>query len=332
MTERLAVVAMGFWHVHAPEYAAYAAEHPRTRLVAVWDDDIERGTEAARNLGVPFEPDMRRALALADAITLTSATTRHTEIALAAVDAGIHVFAEKLLAPTVAECTAILDRGAETGARVQVSLPRLYDGSTTTIVDTIASGVLGRISYARVRLSHHGATDGWLTDRFFDPAEAVGGALTDLGCHPVYLTQLFLGLDVSTVSATYGRLTQRRVEDNAVVTLGYEDGRIGVCETGFVTHADPFSIEVHGTDAALRFAEGDPTVTLTQPGGVHTPLPIAGDSTSAFDQWVDHIVAGTSATDNLTRAVALTDVVSAANDAASTGTTRHLNARLRHHL
>jgi predicted dehydrogenase len=326
MTEPFEVVAMGFWHVHAPEYAAYAAEHPNTRLIAVWDDDIERGREAARTFGVPFEPDKERALALADAITLTAATTQHTQIALAAVDAGIHVFAEKLLAPTVAECTAILERAAETGARVQVSLPRLYHGSTNTIVDAIASGMLGRVSYARVRLSHHGATDGWLTGRFFDPAEAIGGALTDLGCHPVYLTQLFLGLDVSTVSATYGYVTRRGVEDNAVVTLGYEDGRIGVCETGFVTHADPFSIEVHGTDAALRFAEGDAAVTLTQPGAVHTALPIAADSTSAFDQWVDHIVAGTTATDNLTRAVALTGVVSAANDAASTSTTRRLNA------
>ena len=30
---------------------------------------------------------------------------------------------------------------------------------------------------------------------------AVGGALSDLGCHPVYLTQLILGTSPATVSA-----------------------------------------------------------------------------------------------------------------------------------
>jgi predicted dehydrogenase len=81
---------------------------------------------------------------------------------------------------------------------------------------------------------------------FYDPADAVGGALSDLGCHPVYLTQLFLGARPATVSATYASFTKRQVEDQAVVTLGYPGGAIGVIETGFLSR-DPFTIKMRGT-------------------------------------------------------------------------------------
>ena len=80
----------------------------------------------------------------------------------------------------------------------------------------------------------------------------MGGALSDLGCHPVYLTQLFLGALPASVSATYASFTKRQVEDQAVVTLGYPGGAIGVVETGFLSR-DPFTIEMHGTRASLAY-------------------------------------------------------------------------------
>ena len=119
--------------------------------------------------------------------------------------------------------------------------------------DVLAAGTLGRLTYARVRLSHDGATAGWLPERFFEPATAIGGALTDLGCHPVYLVQRFLGAEPETVTATYRAFTGRALEDHAVVTLGYGDGRIGVIEAGFVS-ADGYTVELYGTEASLTYA------------------------------------------------------------------------------
>ena len=55
---------------------------------------------------------------------------------------------------------------------------------------------LGRLTLVRVRLAHDGALgDGWLPEHFYDPAATAGGALIDLGCHPMYLARLFLGRD-----------------------------------------------------------------------------------------------------------------------------------------
>jgi predicted dehydrogenase len=208
-----------------------------------------------------------------------------------------------------------------------VSLPRLYHGYTQTVREVVDSGVLGEISYGRVRLSHAGAVGlpdrpAWLPDRFFDPAAAIGGALTDLGCHPVYLVQLFLGAFPDTVSATYRSLTRRAVEDHAVVTVGYADQRIGVIEAGFVSD-DKFSIEILGSKGWVTYRQVDGAVRAGGPafGGQPQTLPIRPDLPSAFDQWVGHVVHGTRADDNIERAVELTRLVVAANEAAATGST-----------
>jgi predicted dehydrogenase len=327
------VAALGLWHVHARDYCAAAMSHPGTELVAVWDDDDMRGRAGAADFDVRFEAEINRVLdSDVDGVIVTAPTSRHRDVALAAAAARKHIFTEKLLAPTVDEAVEIVDAVDAHGVCLVVSLPRLYAGYTSTVREVIDDGSLGELSYARVRLSHAGAIDRpggpWLPDRFFDPAEAVGGALTDLGCHPAYLIQLFLGSMPETVSATYKSLTGRAVEDHAVVTLGYADQRIGVVEAGFVSD-DKFSIEIAGSDGWLRYRPsdgGDPAHAPVYAGGPAfgpspQALPLQPDAPSPFEQWVEHIVGGSRADDNIARAVELTRLVVAANEAAVSGST-----------
>jgi 1,5-anhydro-D-fructose reductase (1,5-anhydro-D-mannitol-forming) len=326
----LRVAVLGYWHVHADDYASSVRAHPGTDLVGVWDDDAERGREAAERLGVPFVDDLTALLSggsaagRVDGVTVTTSTVAHREVIGAAVSAGVHVFTEKLLAPTVAECTALLAEAESTGAVVVVSLPRLYEGYTAAVREVVESGRLGRVTYARVRLSHEGAVTGWLPDRFFDPEPSVGGALTDLGCHPVYLVQLLLGARPDSVTATYGSVTGRAVEDNAVVVASYPGGAIGVAEASF-SSPTPFTIDVFGTEGTVSWTDAPRRLTATgaafrgedDDGGAPVQLPVPEDSPGAFAQWVDHITAGTRADDNTARAVELTRFVVAANRAAA---------------
>ncbi len=320
-TNPLRVAVVGAWHVHAGDYARRTLEHPDTELVAVWDDDGERGAALATDVGAAFTDDLDALLARSDvdAVTVTTETSVHRDVIGRAIAAGKHVFTEKLLAPTVEEAEQILAAARDTGRQVVVSLPRLYHGYTTAIADVLDSGELGRLTYARVRLSHDGATAGWLPERFFDPATAIGGALTDLGCHPVYLVQRILGSSPATVAATYRSLTGRAVDDHAVVTVGYDDGAIGVIEAGFVS-ANPFTIEVFGTEGSLTYSDATGELLLSDAKGRNWhAAPVPADAPDAYDRWVDAIHSGTEVTDNLDRAVELTRLVVAAHEAAATG-------------
>ena len=322
MSDPIKVAVLGFWHVHAAEYAGLVRQHPETELVAAWDDDPARGRASADAIGTPFIDDLDELLSGdIDAVTVTTATSAHHAIMLRAAEAGKHIFTEKLLAPTVAEAEEIIDAADKASIAVMVSLPRLYHGYTRAILDKLNEEQLGELTYCRIRLSHDGAIAGWLPERFYDPEAAIGGALSDLGCHPVYLTQLFLGAVPATVSATYASLTQRPVEDQAVVTLGYPGGAIGVIETGFLSR-DPFTIEMHGTAASLAYESTGSALRLRDAGSdTWQPLAVPPDDPDAVSQWVAHIRDGTRADDNLTRAVELTRLVSAANTAAATGST-----------
>ena len=262
----LGIAVLGFWHVHADEYANSARDNPGTHLAAIWDRDAERGRAAAHERGVPFVGDLDEVLTRpdVDGVIITNETTEHTAVILAAIAAGKHVFSEKLLAPTTADVQLVIDAATAADVRLHVSLPYLAQSPVLTALALIADGRLGRVHYARVRVAHDGALAGWLPDRFFDAGAALGGALTDLGCHPVVLMLAFMGREPATVFATYGSVTGRGVEDLASTTASFSGGGVGLAETSFV---DPghFEFEVTGASGGIAFSSRDAVMRARGP-------------------------------------------------------------------
>ncbi len=311
---------LSFWHVHARGYAHQAQQHSGTTLVAAWDEDPVRGRAEADKLGIPFHESLDEVLARGDVdgVIVDTPTNIHPEVIGKAARAGKHIFTEKVLALSVRECNEILSEVDKAGVTLILSLPRLYDGYTQAINEVIATGELGELALVRTRLSHGGAVgDGWLPGHFYDPEQCGGGALIDLGCHPMYLARLFLGRLPESVSASYGHVTGRAVEDNAVAVLRYPDGALGVVEAGFATNHSPFSIEVHGTHGSLLYGTPRAELLVRSParegGEDWVNVPVPANLPSAFDQWVDHIAKGTKPTENVELGLDLTRLMEAAN-------------------
>jgi 1,5-anhydro-D-fructose reductase (1,5-anhydro-D-mannitol-forming) len=141
----------------------------------------------------------------------------------------------------------------------------------------------------------------------------------------MYLTRLFLDGMPDRLTASYGHVTGRAVEDNAVALLHYPNGAIGVVEAGFVNPHSPFTIEVHGTEGSLLYGTPEPRLLVkSNPQGRDdnwSELPLPERAEGPFGQWVRHIEEGTVATDNIALAVDLTTLMDAANRSARTGRT-----------
>jgi predicted dehydrogenase len=309
---------LSFWHVHAGDYARQAAEHPETEIVAVWDEIPERGRKEAEKRGVRFYESLDELLAQpdVDAVIVDAPTSMHRDVMVKAANAGKHIFTEKVIAPTLREVNEILEAVNRNGVKLTVSLPRLNDSYTLAIQDILKQELLGQLTLVRVRLSHNGATAGWLPDHFFNLEQCGGGALIDLGCHPVYLTRLFLGMPES-VSAHYGYVTGKEVEDNAITVFKYANGALGIAEAGFVNSHSPFSIEIHGTDGTLLYGTPEGKLLLRSSklegqGWAEQALP--ANREGAFAQWVNHIKNGTTADENIALAVDLTKLMEASNE------------------
>ncbi|REE70661.1 putative dehydrogenase [Paenibacillus taihuensis] len=311
------VAMLSYWHVHAWDYTRNVQDNPNTEIVAVWDEIPSRGQADAEKLGVPFFADLDELLARTDidAVVIDTPTNVHRDVMVKAARAGKHIFTEKVVAPTNAEVNEILAAVKEAGVKFTVSLPRLNDNYTLAAQEVLAKGYLGQLTQARVRLSHNGATAGWLPEHFYNLEQCAGGALIDLGCHPMYLTRLFLGMPQS-VSAVYGYVTGKEVEDNAVATLRYENGAFGVVEAGFVNPNSPFCFEVHGTEGTMIYGfESDEVLVRSShlKGNEWVKIEKPDNREIAFNQFVGHILNNTEATENVGIAADLTKLMEAAN-------------------
>ncbi len=323
----LKLALLGFWHVHAGDYYRDAQDNPDTEVVMAWDDDAPRG----RSRAAQFNKDLRFVERLEDVLAsdidgviVTTSTNIHPDVIMAAANAGKHIFTEKVVAATLEDTNAIIAAVNKANVKLTVSLPRLNAGYTGAIQKIIKEGTLGELTQARVRLSHSGALpneqnqNGWLPQHFYQAAEAAGGAMIDLGCHPMYLTRLFLGMP-DAVSAAYGHITKRDVEDNAVVTLHYGSGAVGVVEAGFVNKYSPFSIEVHGAEGSLLYGTpGNKLLLHTNAKDAWQKVRLPKEKAKAFDQWVRAIQKNRATHENIALARDLSALMEAANLSAKT--------------
>lgn len=87
-------------------------------LAGVADVDGERGRAVAEEFGTTFFDELDRLLDDTDALIVAVPTTSHADVALAAIERGVHVLIEKPLAPSLEEADRILHAAEEAGVLV----------------------------------------------------------------------------------------------------------------------------------------------------------------------------------------------------------------------
>ncbi|TDL31386.1 Gfo/Idh/MocA family oxidoreductase [Jeotgalibacillus sp. S-D1] len=291
------------WHVHADDYEKEANDNPAISIQAVWDDDTERGKGWAKELGVPFHADLDALLAdrSIHAVIVDTPTADHKEIILKAVAHGKHIFSEKVLGLTVEECQEIFEAVDRNNVSLMLSLPRLCEGYYLLAQDMLDKGLLGKLASIRCRVAHNGAVPsqknpaGWLPDHFLKKAGTGGGALIDLGAHPIYLTNRLAG-KARSVSARLHHFLGHEVDDQAAVMVEYQSGALGIIEAGFVSEGS-FYLELHGTEG-IYITDGNhvryKSIHVNNGDWVEAPE-LPDNLPSAMQQWVNQIEHGTEA-------------------------------------
>lgn len=326
MTAKIAM--LGVWHVHAKDHLASLRERPeRAQIVAVWDRDVDAAREFGELYGIEVATDLDELLGRPDldGVVVNSATADHVQLLTAAAKNGKHVFTEKVIAATREEVGEILAAVATADVTITVALQRLTEAFAVTIADLVERGVVGRVTSVRTRFSHSGASADWLPSRFYDPVQAQGGVLIDLAAHSIYLGMLFAGGLPARVSATLGSVTNRAVEDNIAVVMGYDNGTVVVAESSFVAGFASYQVEVVGTAGTIALDSADLTVRVRSAGDAPwVDQPTLPRGPEPIEQFLDAIAAGKQDRARLALAADLTTVVEAAYAAAKEGRTQTL--------
>lgn len=320
----LKVAILSGWHVHAHGYAHEFHGRDDVQVTAVWDEDPNRGTHFAKEFGAAFEPNLDALLARADveAVCVTTPTHMHRDVMVKAANAGKHIFTEKVLAFTAAECADIRAAVEKNGVKFCISFPHRCYAHNLLAKDVVDKKLLGDITLMRVRNAHNGASAGWLPPHFYDEVQCGGGAMMDLGAHPMYLISWLMGKPVEMTSA-FTAFTKHAVEDNAVSLMKYANGAIAISETGFVSGASPFMLELYGTEGSLLIGRDGIRLKSSKAGSAYDgwviPEALPKSLPGPIAQFVDGVLYGKEIVFGMDDAVALTELMEAAYKAHKAG-------------
>ena len=235
----------------------------------------ERAAARAAEFGVPAAPSVDDLLADPEVRIIVNLTTpqAHTQVSLAAIAAGKHVYTEKPLAVTRADGRRILEAARERGVRVGCAPGTFLGGGLQTCRQLIDQGAIGRpVACAAFMMSH--GHEAWHPD----PAyyyEGGAGPMFDMG--PYYLTALTtllgpvrritgsagiqIGERTITSQPKYGQRIVVQTPDHVAGTLEFEaasggPGAIGTIITTFATwHSALPRAEIYGTEGTLRMPD-----------------------------------------------------------------------------
>ena len=195
-------------------YAACLTRHvPNGRLVSVWGGG--RAPALADEFGVVADASLEAMLGRPEieAVVITSPHRAHLPQALAAADAGKHVYIEKPMAVSVAACDAIIAACAAAGVQLTVNFVTRFRDAPLAMKGLVDDGRIGEIRMIQMR----GAWTSFLLEDIvdeatgrviipkklwaFDPAE--GSQFLDWGVHETDAVRWLTGSEAVRAYADY---------------------------------------------------------------------------------------------------------------------------------
>jgi len=239
----------------------------KVKLAALTDTVFERAEKAAADYHVKAFKSVKEMAAgsIVDMVLNLTPPAFHFEVALAAVNAGKHVYNEKPLCIQREEAAQLLAAAAEKKVRVGGAPDTFLGAGLQTCRKLIDDGWIGKPLAATAFVMNHGP-EHWHPDPAFF-YQTGGGPLFDIG--PYYLTALVsllgpvarvsgsarIGIPerIITSQPLNGSVIKVEAPTHISATLEFSGGAIGTIITSFevYSHTLPF-IEIYGTEGTLR--------------------------------------------------------------------------------
>jgi predicted dehydrogenase len=212
-------------------------------LTAVVSRDAARAQAAAARVGAPYSFTSIESIdtGRVDGVFLVVPNRQHAPLAIAAAGRGLHVVVEKPMAPTLAECQAMIDAARAGGVQLAVAHCMEWAPPVAKAHELIAEQAIGTIISATISGSFNSPPTGrWRQD---DSTDAGGGPLFDMGVHAIDAITRILG-PIEHVSAQIERrLYDYAAEDSATLLARFASGAHGMVESHFTCHQNGLRIQ-----------------------------------------------------------------------------------------
>src|SRR3984885_4922417 len=267
------VAVIGAGAISSFHLDGYRAFPDRCRVVAVADTDVSRALkrieESRLTDAVAFD-GVDAVLADGPHIDLASVCTppsTHAEIAARLLEARVNTLLEKPMAPSLAECDAILAAAESGGAVLSVVAQNRFTNPMMRLKQVLDSGLAGRVLHAQVDshwwrgLSYY---DLWWRGTWHSEG---GGCTLNHAVHHIDALQWMVGTPAAIQSmianVNHGNF---EVEDLSLTIMRFPDGALGQLTASVVHHGQEQQI-VFQTERAKIAMPWTVTAQAARPNG-----------------------------------------------------------------
>lgn len=264
--------------VHANSIARHIAG---AEIVAVVDGVRETAASAVADFGIAKSfADLNEALdwGAFDAVVITTPTFTHRDFAVAAANAGKHVFLEKPMALTLAECDAIIEAAKKARVALQIGFMRRFDPDFRLAYERIQAGEIGQPMIVKSLTHGPGLPPPWARDLILS-----NGMLAEVNSHDWDCVRWLAGSNPARVFAevTNFKGASRGVDDpdfydTATVSIRFDNGSLGTisgvcpCDYGYDAR-----VEIVGEKGIMQIGEMNGralVVGIDRDKGLVTPI------------------------------------------------------------
>jgi predicted dehydrogenase len=239
----------------------------------------ERARTLADELGVEsWSTDFRDVLENKSVrgVFVTSPTSTHRQVVVAAAEAGKAIFCEKPIALTLEDTDVMLDAIGRSGVLFQAGFMRRFDAGYVAAKEQIEAGVIGKpVTFKSV------GRDPFCPDLEYAKPSVSGGLILDMAIHDFDLGRWLMEDEVKRVYTEGGTLAFPQLNtvgdiDNAVVNMLFEGGGLGNVEVSRnALYGYDIRTEILGTEGGLNvgYYRQTPLLVMTRQGISHDMVP-----------------------------------------------------------
>ena len=218
-----------------------------------------------------------------DVVYIVTPTATHARFAIAAANAGKHVWCEKPMAMTVQECQSIIDACTKNKVELTIGYRMQHEPNTQTLISYAQSKPFGAMTRLDAQAGYRGGGgSGWRHQK-----KMGGGALYDMGVYTVngmrYATNLYPKRVLSAKQYANRPNLFKEVDETTEYVLEFENGLKGFGKTSVGESFNLLKVTCEKGDYELSPMQSYNGVEGSRSDGVLLNIPIDNQQAKQMD-------------------------------------------------
>lgn len=233
----VALVGLGYYSTDLLAPALQLTQHCSLTGIVTGSPDKAQRWQKQYNIAEKNTYDYKGFDAIAnnpaiDVIYIVLPPSMHAEYVIKAANAGKHVWCEKPMALTAAECQSMIDACAKNKVELSIGYRMQHEPNTQRIIQFRKEKKYGDILNVSVAAGYYDSrTNHWKQKKVMG-----GGSMYDMGVYPLNATRYVTGQEPGAVTAQQSTTRPdiyKEVDETMQFRLEFHGGIIADCETSF---------------------------------------------------------------------------------------------------